>query len=233
MPLQNLSNDYNQLFILVSLINMFFLFLVDYKNFLSLFMFLNSLSINYIIYRDIYFEIKNHRSNINFTLMPKYYPSYRNLTKFIWFLNSIAIFSSTIKLCVDFWMYQYEGFAFNKSLHYTFLLTIITLASNIIFCIVMIIMVYFILKCLSIIHKFLQQIMFNYINDQPFINKDKNDNDMVCWICDKNLTKTVILKKLICPCNEHFHPECIDKYLSLYNNYCRAGHKIAKYEHTA
>ena len=42
-----------------------------------------------------------------------------------------------------------------------------------------------------------------------------------------------MIKKLNCPCNEHFHPECIDKYLNLYNNYCRGGHKISKYEHTA
>ena len=30
---------------------------------------------------------------------------------------------------------------------------------------------------------------------------------------------------------EYFHPDCIDKYLIIHKNYCRAGHKIAKYEH--
>ena len=101
------SSDYNQLFILVSLINIFFAFIINYNEIFSLFLYINSLSINYIIYRDIYFEIKNYNSRINFTIMPKYYPSYRNITKLIWFLNFISIFICTTKLCYDFWIYHF------------------------------------------------------------------------------------------------------------------------------
>ena len=234
MILYYTSNDYyNQLFILVSLINILFFFVIDYNNYTALFMYFNSLSINYIIYKDIYFEIKNYRSNINFMIMPKFYPSYRNLTKYIWFLNSLSIFMCTIKLCCDFWLYHFEGFTFNKPINYSISLVIITLTSNIVACICIIIFAHYLLSYLNVVHKYLKQIMFNYINNQPLINKDNEHKELICWVCDRTLNKSIILKKLICPCNEYFHPECIDKYLNIYNNLCRAGHKIGKYEHTA
>jgi len=71
------------------------------------------------------------------------------------------------------------------------------------------------------------------VNEKPLLYKQKhNDVEYYCWICDKMLSKNKTLKKLNCPCQELFHPECIDNYLGLYKNYCRNGHKIAKFEHT-
>ena len=137
--------------------------------------------------------------------------------------------------CFDFWLFHFEGFTFNKPINYNISLVIITLTSNLVACICIIIIVHYILSFVNLLHKYLKQIMFNYINNQPFINtnKDNEHKDLICWICDRTLNKSIILKKLICPCNEYYHPECIDKYLNIYNNCCRAGHKIAKYEHTA
>jgi hypothetical protein len=55
----NLTNDYNKCFILITLLNIIYMFNMDYNN-ISLLILLNSLSINAIMFRDVYFETKYH-----------------------------------------------------------------------------------------------------------------------------------------------------------------------------
>jgi hypothetical protein len=60
------------------------------------------------MYKDLYFEIKNKYSNINFILMPNFYPSNRTYNKCIWYTNTIFIYSGIILYCYDFWMNKYN-----------------------------------------------------------------------------------------------------------------------------
>lgn len=187
------------------------------------------------MFNDIYFEIKNHYAHINFTLMPKYYPSFRKYSNIIWYINSFSIFAGILYICYDFWMNCFDGFTINnKSYQYIFELIVITSATNLIIIFSIISSIYFSIKSTTSMCNIFRKLLFNFINEQPLLdNIITHENGIdYCWICDRNLNKHKMLKKLTCPCNEYYHPECIDKYLGIYNNYCRAGHKIAKYEHT-
>ncbi len=227
------KNDYSKFLIFTTIINFIFIFFINY-NYVLLFIYLNSLSINLIIFNDIYFEIKHTNYRINFNIMPKYYPSYRKFLKTLYNINSICIFYGFSKICYDFWMNDFEDFVtFNKTYDYTIKLILITIITNILSVISLIIIMHFSIKYLSFLIDTIQVIIFNYSNERPlFSNINKQNDYYICWICEKNISKYKVVKKLNCPCQEHFHPDCIDKYLSIYNNYCRVGHRIAKYEHT-
>ena len=227
----NLSLEYNNVFILLSFINIISIFVMNY-NYVSLFVYLNSLSLNYIMFKNFYFEIKNKYSNINFLLMPNYYPSNRNINKFFWYTNIMFIFSGLSFICIKFWMNEYEGMNIT-SYEYFASLIIIGILSILNGLVSFLVLSYSCSNLLVILFDNTKQIISNYINKKSLLYFPENeDNNYYCWICDKNLSKLKTLKKLNCPCQEYFHPDCIDKYLGLYNNYCKAGHKIAKYEHT-
>lgn len=226
------SSDYNKLFIIISITNVLLTFIIDYQ-YSSLLIYFNSLSINLLMFNDIYFEIKHHNSHINFTLVPKFYPSFRKYLNIIWHINSVSIISRLLYICYDFWTNHFDGFIFhNKSYKYIFELIVITTATNIIVILSIISLIHYSIKFITLTCDIFKKLLFNFINEQPLMDNIINTNETKsCWICDRTL-KNKLFKKLNCPCNEYFHAECIDKYLSLYNNYCRAEHKIAKYEHT-
>ena len=186
------------------------------------------------MFYDIYFESKHKNYRINFNIMQKYYQSYRTFFNTLYYVNFVGIFCGVYKICYDFWMNDFIDFiTFNKSFEYNMKLTIFTTISNVLGLIILVSVVHFSIKYISLFVKFMKIVIFNYINEQPlFYNVIKENDYYYCWICEKNVSKLKIVKKLNCPCQEHFHPDCIDKYLSLYNNYCRKGHRIAKYEHT-
>ncbi len=178
--------------------------------------------------------MKHKKFHINFSIIPKYYPSYRTFLNTLYYINCISIFCGVSKICYNFWMNEFIDFTtFNKSNEYTIKLTLITTISNILGLILLLSLIHFSIKYVSLFLDTIKIVMFNYINEQPlFYNVIKENDYYYCWICEKNINKYKVVKKLNCPCQEHFHPDCIDKYLGLYNNYCRKGHRIAKYEHT-
>ncbi len=222
--------DSNDMVILLSFLNIITLFVIDY-NWSSLFLYLNSLSINYIIFKDFYFEIKHKYSNINFVLMPNFYPSNRTLNKYILYTNCGIIISGVHYISIDFWMNHFKGFNIISSEYFTTLIcfSFITTICGLLFISLSIYLIYLALSNTAEIFK---QIIINYINKKSLLYfPTNNNNSYCCWICDKELNNNKTLKKLNCPCQEYFHPDCIDKYLGLYDNYCRNNHKIAKYNH--
>ncbi len=228
----DIKSDYIKIFILTTFTNILYLYFINYNS-ISSFVYLNSLSINLIMFNDIYFEIKHKNYRINFNIMPKYYPSYRKFFNNLYYINSICIFGGISKICYDFWMNEFIDFiTFNKPYEHTIKLIVITIMTNILSIILLIITIHFSIKYVSLFLETMKIVIFNYINEQPLFYNVTKEEDYYCWVCEKNISKYKVVKKLNCPCQEHFHPDCIDKYLNLYNNYCRAGHRIAKYEHT-
>ncbi len=221
---------YNNAFIIVAIVNFISLFIINH-NYFSLFVYLNSISLNYILYKDFYFEIKHKYSNINFIFLPNYYPSNRTINKYTIFTNITIIYVNVIILCYDFWLNNFIGFKY-ESFYYLFSLFIFSFSSSIIILGNILILSYGIFLVSSYLSNVFKQIIFNYENDKPLFSSIKNNDIYYCWICQKMLSKHKTLKKLNCPCQEYFHPDCIDKYLGLYDNYCKNGHKIAKFEHT-
>ena len=230
MHLMNISIDYNNIFILLSIINIIIPFLINYSCYFSLFLYCNTISFNYIMYKDFYFEMKNKYSNINFILMPNYYPSNRTYNKIIWYINILFIYSSVLLYCFDFWINHYNGFN-NNTFNYMFTLTFISFISILNVILGLLLVVYSSIILSSFILDRFKLMTFNYLNKQPLFYKKQEEPCYICWVCDRILSKNKTLKKLNCPCQEYFHPDCIDKYLGLYDNYCRDGHKIAKYNH--
>ncbi len=229
----DLKSDYVKIFILTTSINVISLFFINFND-ISLFIYLNSLSLNLIMYNDIYFEKKHTHYHINFNFMPKYYPSNRRLFNFIYTNNIINIYCGLAYKCYNFWTNEFQDFeTFNKSYEYNTELIFIIFITNILGLILLFGIVYNLTTYSLLIFDTIKTIKFNYINEQPlFYNINKETDYYYCWICEKNISKYKVVKKLNCPCQEYFHPDCIDKYLGLYNNYCRKGHRIAKYEHT-
>lgn len=229
-------NEYNKIFILVCFINAILTFIIDYTNYIALLIYINSLSINFIMLKDIHFEIKHHYSRINFDIMYNFYPSHRTNFKILWFINSLCIFIGAVLVCYNFWISEFDDFTmFNKSFNYIISLLIITIATNVLAIISSIIIIYYLWNSMIIIFNIFRIITFNYYNYKPLLSSYKDafnyNKKHICWICENSLNKVKTIKKLTCPCNELFHNECIDKYLQLHNNNCRAGHKIAKYDH--
>ncbi len=173
-----------------------------------------------------------HR-HINFDIFPSYYPSSRKYLNILWQINIISIVLGLSYVCFLFWTNEFIDFIFsNKSFEYitnTVLITGISVGA-IFFSVIG--TFYYSIKVLTQFLDISKIIMFNFVNEKPLFSNLNNDDYYNCWVCDKNINKYKIVKKLNCPCQEHFHPDCIDKYLVLHKNYCRAGHKIAKYEHT-
>ncbi len=224
-------NDYSKVSILASIVNILLCFFIHFDS-TFLFVYLNSISLNLLMIYDIYFQMKHHR--INFEINNKYYPSNRKYLKMLWNLNILSIITGSSYICYDFWINKFDGFTItNRTTDYIISLIIVTTISNIIVYLSLISFLYYSIIITSNLIDIIKFVMFNYINGMPLLyNVKTEDNLSNCWICNKSISKHKIVKKLNCPCQEHFHPDCIDKYLILHKNYCRAGHKIAKYEHT-
>jgi hypothetical protein len=216
--------DYSKIFILLTFVNIFITFII-YTNFILLFIYLNSISLNLIMFYDIYFQMKY--KHINFEIMHTFYPSCRKYINALFEFNSASIIFGTAYFCYEYWTTEFIDFIFiNKSNEYIYKTIFITSISIFVSLITLIGALYYSTKLITNI--------FDIFNEKPlFFNDHYEDKyNYICWICNKSISKYKIVKKLNCPCQEHFHPDCIDKYLVLYKNYCRGGHKIAKYEHT-
>jgi len=220
------SIEYNHVFILLLIVNISAIFIMDYT-YISLFIYFNSISINYIMYKDLYFEIKYKYSNINFVLMPNYYPSNRTFYKYIKYINISFIYTGLSFYCIDFWINHH--FINDENFIKSFSITILSIINVLI---VLFLTIYTLVLFLSLVVDSIKQIMSNYINNRSLLYFPDNEYvEYYCWVCDRSLNKFKTLKKLNCPCKEYFHPDCIDKYLGLYGNYCKNNHRIAKYEH--
>ena len=215
--------DYSKILLLL-------IFIIDI-NLSLLYIYLNLISLNLIMFYDTYFQMKN--KYFNFEIIPKLYPSNRKYINTLWDFNIISIIFGTAYICYEYWTNQFIDFIFiNKSYEYIYKTIFITSISIFISFITLIGILYYAAKLISNLMDISKIIMFNYINEKPLLSNLHYEDDYICWICEKNISKYKLVKKLNCPCQEHFHPDCIDKYLVLYKNYCRGGHKIAKYEHT-
>jgi hypothetical protein len=183
------------------------------------------------MFNDIYFQMKH--KHINFEIMHKFYPSSRKYINALFEINFASIIFGTAYFCYEYWNTQFIDFIFiNKSYEYIYKTLFIISISTFVSLITLIGAIYYSTKLITNLLEISKIIMFNYINEKPLFSNLHYEDDYICWICDKSISKYKIVKKLNCPCQEHFHHDCIDKYLVLYKNYCRGGHKIAKYEHT-
>ena len=208
------TTDYGKILTLFTLINVTMLFIINI-NYITLFIYCNSISQNLIIFNDIYFQTKY--TNINFELIPKFYPSYKKYLNALWEFNTISIVIGFTYACYQYWTTIFIDFNFiDKSMDYIITTAIIIILSTV--CVL--------LNLIGALY-YLSKIIKNISNN----NNNYDDYEYFCWICDKNINKNKIVKKINCPCQEYFHPDCIDKYLIIHKNYCRSGHKIAKYEH--
>lgn len=215
------TTDYGKMFIFFTLINTIMLFVIDI-NYITLFIYFNSISQNLIILNDVYFQTKY--KHINFELMPKFYPSYKKYLNALWEFNTISIIFGLAYVCYQYWTTKFIDFnLINKSMDYIILTIIITTISSVCFLLSLISALYYLTKIIKN--------TFNNHDNNNYDNNNYDNNEYFCWICDRNINKNKLFKKINCPCQEYFHPDCIDKYLIIHTNYCRAGHKIAKYEH--
>ena len=110
--------DYSKIFILLTFVNIFIIFNID-TNFSSLFIYLNSISLNLIMINDIYFQMKH--KHINFEIMHTFYPSSRKYINALFKINFASIIFGTAYFCYEYWNIQFIDFIFiNKSYEYIY-----------------------------------------------------------------------------------------------------------------
>jgi hypothetical protein len=181
---------------------------------------------NIIKFNDLYFQIKN---KLDLYWYPHFYPSYRVFNNIIWNTSLISFIFSLSGYCFDYVLYHtYENTI-------KFLLAITTLH---IILFVVVFKLYLLSKdILNSLAIMFDQIVYNHSVGLPIYKnlKYRNlNNEKNCWICNVPLKYNQReISILTCPCQEIFHSDCIQKYLTLYNNSCRASHIIPKFQHTA
>ena len=153
---------YNNAFILLSILNTISLFIINHS-YISLIIYFNSISLNYILYKDFYFEIKNKYSNINFLFLPNYYPSNRTFNKYVMFTNISFLYCGLIILSTDFWLNHYIGIK-NESFVYIFTLITFSFITTLILIILLLLLTYSFYIITSNLILITKQIIFNYIN---------------------------------------------------------------------
>jgi hypothetical protein len=202
---------------------------LDISNLLLVCISLSTTIYNYIIFNDLYFEIKN---NLNLYLYPNYYPSNRIYFQYILGANSFVFIISSMFYSYIYWTSGnsiYEKFDYNNSIFKLFsvlCLTILVISF-------LIIGTYYVCVELFILASFyLNYMLFNYSHDLPLFANIKllSQPDNICWICTKKMLKTEYTSQLHCPCNSLYHSKCIERYLILHKNVCPLGHKIMKFK---
>ena len=178
---------------------------------------------NYIIFNDLYFEIKN---NLNLYSYPNYYPSNKTINQYILIVNSFVFMISSILYISNYWMIMdyYDTNFINIFCMSTFTLFIIVF--------LIIIVYYAIIEIFTFASLLINHMLFNYTHDLPLLAniKDIFKNDKSCWVCNKILLKTEYTTQLHCPCNKLFHSKCIERYLILHKSICPNGHRIMKFK---
>ncbi len=184
---------------------------------------------NYIIFNDLYFEIKN---NLNLYLYPNYYPSNRKYYQYILITNSFVFILSSILYCYNYLMIDnniLDSFKINYDNIFKFICVILLLLFVLTIC--MILLYDVLMELFTLSSYYINHMLFNYTHDLPiFSNMKKLKQDNMCWVCNKKLLKTEYTTLIHCPCNKHYHSKCIEQYLLLYKNRCPEGHRIAKFK---
>ncbi len=183
---------------------------------------------NYIIFNDLYFEIKH---NLNLYLYQNYYPSNRKYYQYILYLNTFVFMTSSIFYCIDYWTNNniYDTLSNNNifKVFFSLCLTLCTLAFLIVS------FYYTVTEILYLSSYYINHMLFNYSHDLPIFSNIKllpiiTDNN--CWVCNKPCLKSEYTTLLHCPCNKLYHSKCIERYLLLYKNICPNGHRINKFK---
>jgi hypothetical protein len=183
---------------------------------------------NYIIFNDIYFEIKN---NLDLYFYPNMYPSNTLFYNNILLINTFVFLSASSLYLYDYWIVE-NGINYIMDMNLPFESLkhfYIILLTLFIFTIFIISLHYICTNICNHLSLYFNQIMFNYCHSIPlFKNTLNNESNYICWICEKKMLKNDTITLLHCPCNENFHSRCIERYLGLYKNVCHNGHKITK-----
>jgi hypothetical protein len=177
--------------------------------------------INLILANDIYFLYKH--SNTNLILYPQFFPSFRYPLYNISQLCVFTMLACSITICYDYWNYN-----INNNIYKTFALTGLSIILSYALFVVTI-GILSLLLCNTI--NFINEKIDNYYNGYSLFYSNKQSTNTICWLCQTPLLKNQKIALLKCSCNENYHQQCIDKYLNIYNNVCKKGHKIQKYNH--
>jgi hypothetical protein len=237
----NTTKDYTQFFILTCICNIILVIYIDMK--LNLYSYsynlicLSFFILNCIIFNDIYFRIKYIKTIKHLPL--NFYPSNRGFIKYIWYMTLSVFMVSTLYYCFHFWLNEFY-LSNNGTEYITFIKTFIIVLTSIF---LLTILYYTIIKVISFCvyssSLILQQIIYNYSRGYHIfaniltVYKYSIKAEHTCWLCGNTMVTHKKVRQLNCKCNESFHPECIEIYLGMHNNYCKNGHLISKFEHTA
>jgi hypothetical protein len=220
------------LIIVLTLVNIFEFYNIELTlNIANLMLICISLSTtiyNYIIFNDLYFEIKN---NLNLYLYPNYYPSNRTYFQYIIATNTFVFIVSSMFYSYIYWTDAntvYDNIN-NDNIIKTFAIV----------CLSIIVISFFILgiyyictELFTLLSYYINHMLFNYSHDLPILSNitllPKYDHG--CWVCNKKIMKTEYTTQLHCPCNALYHSKCIERYLILHKNVCPNGHKILKFK---
>ncbi len=177
---------------------------------------------NYMIFNDLYFEIKY---NLNLYLYPNFYPSSRKYNQCILMVNSFVFIFSSLIYCYSYWIIEN-----NISLINNYGIKLINMAFLTIVLIIIIALILYqgLCELFTISSHYVNCILFNYTHGFPLLANVSIKNDINCWICNKKMLKSEYVSQLHCPCKKNFHSKCIERYLILYKNVCPNGHKIIK-----
>jgi hypothetical protein len=211
---------------ILTLINIFELYTIELtlniQNLMLLFICITTSIYIYIIFNDLYFEIKN---NLNLFLYQNYYPSNRKYYQYILCLNTFIFLSSSIIYCFDYWT--------NDIINETTLKFVFSLCLTISTSLFLIFAIYY--TCAELLYLssyYINHMLFNYAHSLPIFSNIKIQPaiDNYCWVCNKKLLKTEYTTHIHCPCNTIYHSKCIERYLVLYKNMCPNGHRIVKFK---
>ncbi len=217
------------LIIISSIINIFEFYNIELtlniENLMLICISISTTIYNYIMFNDLYFEIKN---NLNLYSYPNYYPSNRAVNQNILISNSFVFMTSSIIYIYNYWInIDYN----NTNINFItiFLMGAFTLF---VFVFLMIILYNSIVEIFTFASLLMNHMLFNYTHNLPLLSniKDIFKNNQSCWVCSKILLKTEYTTQLHCPCNTLFHSKCIERYLILHKNICPNGHRITKFK---
>ncbi len=239
------TKDSTQFFIITFISNIILFLGMDIKynsysisyNLICLSMFV----INCIIFNDIYFRIKYIKTIKHLPL--NFYPSSKSIIRKIWYISFSIFLVSSSYYCLYFWMNEFKLLDTTNNYEMNCIIFVKTFIISIISIFLMTYVYYSVMKivtfCISSCSLLLQQIIYNYSRGYGLFSniltvyKYSIKLEHRCWLCGYTMETNKNVRKLNCPCNESFHPQCIETYLGMHNNHCKKGHMITKFEHTA
>ncbi len=216
------------LIVVLSIINMFQFYSIELtlsiSNLMLISISLSTAIYNYILFNDLYFEIKN---NLNLYYYPNYYPSNTKYYQLILLINSLVFFIASIFYCYIYWI---ENDNINNHNSYKFF----SMVGLTIFVVLVLLLGLYqtIIEIFTLSSYYINHMLFNYSHSLPIFANivllPKIENG--CWVCNKKILKTEYTTQIHCPCNAFYHSKCIERYLILHKNICPNGHKIMKFK---